>query len=218
MSDDSKSDWDSEFDLIPENAPVKFNSGEHADIPSECKIPTGTGDETVSGKYDGFRLHTYDQFKDNKQTVPDKTSLVTGTSEVSYLDNHKKPIGLTYSKVLALAGDFFCNKPPLQIICRGQDFAAQKKRFDGAIEDMRKDPTGIAPGLQTYLSDEITGIEAALADVPMPTIDPKNPSKIKDASQSEAWTKLDKGPQTIVQNYVNETGMPLPNRHYETYF
>ena len=188
-------DWDSEFDLIPENAPVKFNSGEHADIPSECKIPTGNGDETVSGKYDGFRLHTYDV---DKKTVPDRTKL-GGQTEVSYLDKNGKRIGLTYSKVLALAGDFFCNKPPEYCISRGPNFAKQLERFNGAIQDMAKDPTGIAPAMQTYLSDEITGIEAALADVPMTAGD-----------DPVHWTKQDKGPQTIVQNYVKEKGNVFP--------
>lgn len=196
-SDSGDNAWENEFSVIPIDAPVKFNSGEHADIPSECKLPTGNGNERVSGRYDGFRLHEYEF---DKQTV----ATTFGPKEISYLDDKGKRIGLTFSQILALAGDFFCNKPVTAVIARGRDFNASKDRFNGAIEDMVKDKTGMAPGVQKYLSDEIGGIEIALADVPKPgdekyehwqkkkEADPRNPENM--------------GPQNIVQNYVKETG------------
>ena len=199
--DDAKQelmDWDDEWgQLLPNNAPIKFNSGEHADIPSECSIPTGNKDEKVSGKYDGFRLHEYHYPPDGEKLVGswnplNLLSFHPGKELVSYRDKNNKDIGLTFSQVLALAGDFFCGEPIQHCIARGKSFSIQKGRFSKAIENVTNDPGGVAPNMRQYLSDEITGIEAALADVP----------KLSDADPGK------KGPQNIVQNYVSERSMP----------
>ena len=193
MPDDFDVD-DLEWGFIPDQAPVKFNSAEHADIPSECRIPTGKGDERVSGKYDGFRLYTWPY---DEKTVP--AFQLDGETKVSYLDKDKKRIGITFSKALALAGDFFCNKPPTDTICFGKGLEGQQRRFDGAIQDMMDDPTGIAPGMESYLSDEVAMIEKFLADMPKPgdeafvkAGDPRNPAN--------------KGAQNIVQAYATGGG------------
>ena len=189
------SDFDDlEWGFIPDQAPVKFNSAEHADIPSESRIPTGNGDERFSGKYDDFRLYTWPY---DEKIVP--AFQLDGETKVSYLDKHGKRIGITFSKALALAGDFFCNKPPTDTICFGKGLEGQQRRFDGAIQDMIDDPTGIAPGMESYLSDEVAMIEKFVADMPRPgdedfvkAGDPRNPEN--------------KGAQNIVQAYATGGG------------
>ena len=193
---------DSDWNEIPEDAPVKFDSAEHADIPSECylKFTADPSEKPVSGKAkQGRKLASRKKMK-------------------------KK---LTFAEVIALGGDFYVNRPNndlTKVIAYGKSFDERRRRFDGAIDDISLDPDGAIELLtESYLAPEVSGIENILASLDFEPPDedsttgkpaqaqstkPDTVSASKPAKPAE--TLLTKEPiqnlgvNQIVYNYKNE--------------
>ncbi len=193
-------DYDESWDLIPDDAPVKFDSAEHADIPSECylKFTADPNETPLSGKAEqGRRLATTEKKMKKK---------------------------LTFAEVIALAGDFYVNRPNndlTQVISYGKTFDERRKRFDGAVDDISQDPDNAIEMLTTkYLAPEVSGIENVLASLDFePPSDESDqaksaqpqPTQLNSASADKPdQTKLTKEPvkslgvNEIVYNYKNE--------------
>ena len=191
-ADQVSSSLDDEWDLIPDDAPVKFDSAEHADIPSECylKFTADPSEVPLSGKAaEGRKLATIDP---------------------------KMKKTLTFAEVIALAGDFYVNKPETDVICYGKTFQERKRRFDGAVLDISQDPTKIIGALtKDYLAPEVAGIDKVLGDLDFEATDPKaqqpDPAKVTGADKETIdktailGTPLkDLGVNEIVYNYKVE--------------
>lgn len=172
--DDEDIDWD----LIPDSAPVKFDSAEHADIPAECYIPFSTN-------------------RDND---------LSGRSEEGTLKVQKKPgkndVNITFAKAIAYVGEFFVNKPIPNIISYGDTFGTRKNRFTGSVEDLKGDPNnhlrdGLLgkknPGLESYLSSEWTGIERFI--LASPTRKSEHAENIGSHNLAQMWNHAEAPPK-----------------------
>ena len=188
--------------FIPDNAPIKFDSAEHADIPSECylKFTADPSEVPLSGKAEeGRKLATIEP--------PMKKTL-------------------TFAEVIALAGDFYVNKPEKDVICFGKTFGERKRRFNGAVLDISQDPTNIIEALTIdYLAPEVAGIDKVLGDLDFEPTDPKarqsDPNKATGADKETIdKTKIlgtplkDLGVNEIVYNYKDERSTSVfPSSH-----
>ena len=170
---DQIDEQDDGFNIIPDEAPVKFDSVEHADIPQECLL----------------------------WFTEDGTKGVNGNAEEGTL-LQVKDVKLTFAKVIALAGDFYTNEPFNEAIYFPKEFSERVKRVIRGVNSMREDKKGNLPWLNKYLSDEGTGIEKVLSDIPE-----KEVEMVKDTPDSVARgvKAEDRGSHRIVQQYVNKT-------------
>ena len=207
------SDYDVDWDVIPDSAPVKFDSAEHADIPSECylRFTADPNEKPLSGKAEGGRKLATTEKKMKKK--------------------------LTFAEVIALGGDFYVNRPGgdlTRVISYGKTFEERRNRFNGAVDDISQDPDNAIELLTTkYLAPEVAGIESILASLdfepdqakpaqPQPTQpDPAKPPQPQPtqpdpaSAAKAAETKLTKEPvkalgvNEIVYNYKNEISRSL---------
>ncbi|KAL8733469.1 MAG: hypothetical protein Q9166_002095 [cf. Caloplaca sp. 2 TL-2023] len=175
---------DEYWDIIPDSAPVKFDSAEHADIPAECNL---------------------------RFSADADAKVLSGKSEEGTLFQHpKSKMNFTYAKTIALGGDFFTVYPVWRTICYGETPADRKMRFTEAVNNLKADggyvfaeDGTLTTSLDNYLSSEVGGIEAILADTPAEKDITTGPLKPED-----------KGTHLITQAYVNETNgvMPITNQ------
>ena len=119
------------FDQILDNAAVKFDSAEHADIPSECYLYMSANpkDDPVSGKSDA------------------------PINALHYVDG----VYLSFAKIIALAGDFYSNVPESEPISYGKDIEERRKRFTTAVSSMKKGSR--LSEMDKYLNTEVVGFE-----------------------------------------------------------
>ena len=192
-------DLDNEWFEIPDAAPVKFNSMEHADIPSQCLL---------------------------KMTADPKDPGVSGRSSKSVLFHHEREnFDITFAFTIACAGDFYSTKDPARTIGFAQNFDEGEKgdgcvqRFDEAVQAMRRDdgdlingqyigPLKRTYGLKEYLSEEVSGLESLLTDQP---VDADKSVQWKDESgvTDQRTLAQNKGAHNVTQAYVNKTGEVL---------
>ncbi|KAG8525647.1 uncharacterized protein KY384_000407 [Bacidia gigantensis] len=208
---------DDGFDIIPDTAPVKFDSAEHADIPAECQLRLTTDRSLavscnsqaailVSVPWTGYGVITH--------------AINWAKSNLGYLSNSK--VDLNFAKIIALAGDFYVNDDVTQPISYGADMAERKARFGAAVKNLVTDYYGTLPYLDKYLSDEGYMIEKILGDLPLevPDLDPNKPpgeiippkkpdgtdwtdKEREEAENAAMYQKVEnKGPNRIVQNYI----------------
>ncbi|KAL8786295.1 MAG: hypothetical protein Q9213_002890 [Squamulea squamosa] len=213
-------DYDDDmWDLIPDTAPVKFDSAEHADIPAECQLRLTTDRKLavscnsqaatlVSVPWTGYGAITH-------AVEWAKANLGLGD---------KSKVDLNFAKIIALAGDFYVNDEVDQPISYGKDIVERKARFGAAVKNLVTDYYGTLPYLDKYLSDEGFMIEKILGDLPLEVqeTDPNKPpedftpprkpdgkdltdAEIAAAEKAALYQKVEnKGPNRIVQNYINQ--------------
>ena len=172
--------------LIPDAAPVKFDSGEHADIPSECSLKFKAAKDATA--YSG------------KSEQPEA---VLKTIDIKDIDG-PKTINLTFAKCIAVAGDFYVyekedsyvyeKNPDGSLekdgskygfpICYAKSFKEQVERVRGGVANMTGNAGDLWPtkfkrfpdgffdivkgrnfaGLAAYLSGEMSMVERVLDD------------------------------------------------------
>ena len=176
-----------EWSLIPDSAPVKFDSGEHADIPSECYLKFALPPNAVeySGKSEAPEAVLHN-IKITDETDPTNTN-----------------VALTFGKVVALAGDFYVydekgtsilgniagaiglsenlvyDKP----LCFANSFTERKRRVREGVKNLMNDKGDlmpdhwmrttdsilyekIVPGLKKYLGNEMAMVERFIDESP----------------------------------------------------
>lgn len=171
-----------DWSVIPDTAPAKFDSAEHADIPAECFLKFSLDGPALSGKaLEGtlFTIHW---------NIRDRTKL--------WLTERSGTAFLTFAKSIALAGDFFTDFPIYEPISYGQDFTARKARFETAVGTMRSDPSGIMGYMDKYLTDEAAAIDTIMENLA--------PKRTEDKAKEEK--PEEKTVNQITQNYINEAG------------
>ncbi|KAL8747271.1 MAG: hypothetical protein Q9190_000815 [Brigantiaea leucoxantha] len=160
MADGNFNDeWsEDDFLLIPDSAPVKFDSGEHADIPSECYIRFSSDPKkpALSGK------------------------AATEEAVLCY-SRKRKEFPLTFANTIALAGDFYVFENPkgdyTSPVSYGPTFKERVERMRSAVLNLKTDEGNImeqgslnwaigVPGLDQYLQREMSMVEQHLADLP----------------------------------------------------
>ena len=185
-----------DWDIIPDSAPVKFNSMEHADIPSQCllKMTANPNDKGVSGRSPGAVLFRHE----------------------------KEQFDVTFAFVIAVAGDFFSTDPPAHTIGFAPKFDVpvgtdgkldgSVQRFESAVKALKADKTNLfigskgllgtrlfsTYGLREYLGEEVSGLELLLADQPT-----KADLELEDGDPKAVQNK---GSHNVTQAYVTKTG------------
>ena len=178
---EEEDDWS----FTPEESPVKFDSGEHADIPSECYLKFSAADNapTFSGK------------------AETKESILWTVETPNPMTKTIYKVPLTFVKCIALAGDCYVYEEPKgeydKPITYAKDFETRKARVREGVLNMKQDEGNLMPphirstadgflfintvegmeipGLKSYLEREMSMVEKYLDEVPK--VDDKEPEK-----------------------------------------
>lgn len=141
-TDPATDNLDNEFDLIPDDAPVKFDSGEYADIPSQCTMKfSEDGKKILNGKDVAGCLWPLDYKSCDKEKFP-----------------------LTFAKIIAYGGNFYTNEPLTDVVAYGPDFAERRKRFRVAVSNMCIDPIGLLEFLEGFLQAEVNMFDEVITE------------------------------------------------------
>ena len=176
VASDPTMDDDDIWDIIPDSAPVKFDSAEHADIPSQCKLKlTMDSTKALNGNELKATLWPLD-FKSDKYRTGDES---------------EKRIPLTLAKIIAFAGDFYTSEPFSHPIAYGKTVEERQRRFIHGVKTLMFDTPGTLPKLDSdYMTPEVGMINKIMGEVVE--------NKMTDQQLQ------DSGVHQIMQNYKGE--------------
>ena len=178
MAMEGNEDWD----LIPDSAPVKFDSAEHADIPSQCKLRlTPDGSNPLNGN-------------DLKATL-----WPLNFKPVNYRTGNEseKRIPLTLAKVIAYAGDFYTSEPFSKPIAYGKTAEERQRRIRHGVKTLMWDTPYTLPKLDmNYMEPEVGMINRLMGE---------NPDEALKNAMTEAELQ-GLGTHQILGNYKGEIG------------